>query len=345
MTGMPADGPLLAVSGLSVGYGRGRGPRHIAVDGVSFEVGAGQTVGLVGESGSGKSSIARAIVGLAPVTSGRISLGGTVIADAAGRRAPAPQRDIQMVFQDPYSSLDPTKTIGYSVAEPLRHYSSLAKAEIDRAVGEMLEQVGIPAGAAGRYPAQYSGGQRQRVAIARALILRPRLVICDEALSALDLSVQAQIINLLADYQDSHGVSYLFISHDLGVVRMLCDQVVVLYRGRTVERGDAETVYHAPQHPYARGLVAAVPEIDPASQEAAQRRRNVFRKPASRPRPLGDRCEFAHRCAFAAAECEDSRPAPRPAPSGAVATCHRLAEVAAAVDGALSGLPQPERQR
>lgn len=332
ITAVDGEAPLLVASGLRVEYPSRRGRRHRAVDDVTFEVPAGRTVGLVGESGSGKSSIARAIVGLAPATAGKVTFDGEELI-GAGQRTAGVRRNIQMVFQDPYSSLDPHRTVGYSVAEPLRHYNTrLSRREVDAAVRDALEEVGVPASAANRYPAQYSGGQRQRIAIARALIVRPRLVICDEALSALDLSVQAQIINVLTEYRSRHGISYLFISHDLGVVDLMCDDVLVLYRGRIVEAGPAVAVGQTPQHPYTRRLLAAVPEVDAARRAEAARRREAFRRSPSPMEPLGDRCEFESRCAFAEAECRDRRPGPRPTPVGTVATCHRLEHVAEVVD-------------
>jgi oligopeptide/dipeptide ABC transporter ATP-binding protein len=313
---------LLTVDGLVVEYPSSHGRTKRAVDDVSFAVNAGQTVGLVGESGSGKSTIARAIVGLAPVTAGTITLSQ----DASAAR----QRNVQMVFQDPYSSLDPTKTVGYSVSEPLRvhHGRELGAATVRARTSEMLEAVGLPASAAKLYPAQFSGGQRQRIAIARALIVQPKLVICDEALSALDLSVQAQIINLLVQLRESHGISFLFISHDLRVVEMLCDEVVVLYRGRVAETGAAASVHSRPQHPYTRGLVAAVPEIDPGLRAASRADRERLRRPVAPAPPLGDSCQYTHRCVFAADECLRSRPELRKADSGALTACHRYEEVA-----------------
>ncbi|MGH2860773.1 MAG: oligopeptide/dipeptide ABC transporter ATP-binding protein [Solirubrobacteraceae bacterium] len=325
---------LLTVDGLVVEYPLPRGRIRRAVDGVSFSVMPGQTVGLVGESGSGKSTIARAIVDLAPVTAGTITLGR--------QAAAARHRDVQMVFQDPYSSLDPTKTVGYSVSEPLRvhHGRELGAETIRTRTAEMLESVGLPASAGKLYPAQFSGGQRQRIAIARALIIQPQLVICDEALSALDLSVQAQIINLLVELRKGHGIGFLFISHDLRVVEMLCDEVVVLYRGRVAETGMARSIHSRPQHPYTRGLVAAVPEIDPAHRAASRADRDRLRKPVAPAPPLGDSCQYTHRCVFAADECLRSRPPLRTAESSALAACHRFEEVARHLDGDLDAQTQ-----
>jgi len=319
--------PLLDVEGLTVDYPLPRGRTRRAVDDVSLSIATRQTVGLVGESGSGKSSIARAIVGLAPRTAGTITLHG-------GASAP-PARRIQMIFQDPYSSLDPTKTVGYSVSEPLRVHRSpeLTRAVIRQRTADMLESVGIPASAASRHPSRFSGGQRQRIAIARALILKPDLVICDEALSALDLSVQAQIINLLTRFRDRDGVSYLFISHDLSVVEMLCDEVVVLYRGRVAETGPARRLREAPLHPYTRGLVAAIPRVDPGARAKARERRELLRTPVVPAPALDDSCAYRHRCVFAAERCAAERPALRAASEGARVACHRAEDVAAQLDG------------
>jgi peptide/nickel transport system ATP-binding protein len=325
---------LLRVEGLVVEYPLARGRTRRAVGDVSFSVMPGQTVGLVGESGSGKSTIARAIVGLAPVTAGTITLS----AGASEQR----KRNVQMVFQDPYSSLDPTKTVGYSVSEPLRVHQGreLDGQTVRVKTTEMLESVGLPASAAKLYPAQFSGGQRQRIAIARALIVQPQLVICDEALSALDVSVQAQIINLLVKLRESHGISFLFISHDLRVVEMLCDDVVVLFRGRIAETGTAGTIHSRPQHPYTRGLVAAVPEVDPAHRAASRADRERLRVPVAPASPLGDSCQYTHRCVFATDDCVRSRPPLRTAGSGALAACHRFEEVARELDQG----PDPLRQ-
>jgi ABC-type glutathione transport system ATPase component len=262
--------PLLQVSELSVVYSARHG-RNKAVAGVSFDVRASETVGLVGESGSGKSSIARAVLGLVKPSAGRIVFDGTDLATLSARARRLRTRDLQAIFQDPYSSLNPTRTIGSSLAEPLLVHggptrSSGVRAANQTRVRELLERVDLPAEAADRYPAQFSGGQRQRIAIARALVLAPKLLICDEPVSALDLSVQAQVLNLLARMQREFALSYLFISHDLAVVRQLSHRVIVLRRGEIVEQGSADQVYSAPQHPYTQALLAAAPVPDPAVQ-------------------------------------------------------------------------------
>jgi peptide/nickel transport system ATP-binding protein len=251
--------------GITLDYARGvRRKPFRALDEVDLEIGHGETVGLVGESGSGKTSLGRIALGLQAPTAGSVHFDGEDVTRADRRRRRALARDLQAVFQDPYSSLNPTRRIGASIAEPLlQRRGELTRAQIDARVAEMLVLVGLDADAASRYPRHFSGGQRQRIAIARALIVSPKLVVCDEPVSALDLSVQAQVLNLLAELQETLGLSYLFIAHDLSVVRFLCRRVVVLRAGRVVESGAVEDVYRAPRHAYTRELVAAIPRPNP----------------------------------------------------------------------------------
>ncbi|WP_211466241.1 oligopeptide/dipeptide ABC transporter ATP-binding protein [Actinocrinis puniceicyclus] len=319
----------LTVSDLVVDYPIGRRRHRRAVDGVSLSVPAGRAVGLVGESGSGKSSVAKAVLGMAPLSAGRITYGTTVLNDLRG---PARPQDIQVVFQDPYSSLDPTKTIGYTLQEPLRAHCartgrSLSAAARDELVRAMLAKVGLPAGTAERYPAQFSGGQRQRISIARALILQPRLLICDEAVSALDLSIQAQILNLLLELHLELGLSLLFITHDLSVVNHVAEDLVVMFRGRVMESGSAELVYRQPQHPYTRQLVMSAPMQDLEAQRARRERREALALPPARQAPLGEACPFAHRCPFAVDRCRSERPLLRSAPLGGQVACHLAGEL------------------
>jgi ABC-type glutathione transport system ATPase component len=283
-----SDG-LLRIENLSVEYsGRRRRSGTLAVDDVSFDVREGESVGLVGESGSGKTSLGSAVLGLAPATGGRIRYGGEDITHARPARRRALSAEIQVIFQDPYSSLNPLRTVGETLAEPLWVHGPAARREVPRRVGEMLEQVGLDGRAGAFYPSQFSGGQRQRIAIARALMVSPRLVICDEAVSALDLSVQAQVLNLLLDLQEQMSLSYLFISHDLDVVRHMTERLVVLFRGRVVESGSTAEVTKAPRHPYTRALLASVPLPEP--QEQARRR-------AVRPRDASsEEAELAGLC-------------------------------------------------
>ena len=260
--------PTLEVSGLVVEYRYRSGLLGVsggsvrAVDGISFDIAPGRTLGLVGESGSGKTSAARAILGIAPITAGRIVLRGRDIATASGSERRQIRRDAQMVFQQPTTSLDPRMTIGSTIAEPLVHLLGLRGRSLSTRVSELLQLVGLEAEYATRRPRQLSGGQRQRVAIARALATSPSLVVCDEPTSSLDVSVQAQIINLLVRLQAELGLSYLFISHDLGTVRQIADTIAVLHLGRIVEYGPVDKVLGAPTDDYTRTLLAAVPSID-----------------------------------------------------------------------------------
>jgi ABC-type oligopeptide transport system ATPase subunit len=278
---------LLTVSALTVEYRTARRAKAVrALDSVSLSIGTGETLGLVGESGSGKSTLARAILGLAPVRSGTIEFDGRDITRATRRERRALSAEVQVVFQDPYSSLNPARTIRQTLAEPLGVHERLSRREISERVREMLDRVGLPTDAAARYPRHFSGGQRQRIAIARALMLSPRLIICDEAVSALDLSVQAQILNLLLELQEELSLSYLFISHDLSVVQHLSHRIVVLYRGETVESGPTNMVCDRPTHPYTRALVASAPLPDPAAQRARRAERFAANpaEPAAVPR-------------------------------------------------------------
>lgn len=258
--------PLLSVNQLSKTFQR-RGQSVPALDGVSFTLNAGETWALVGESGSGKSTTGRLVLGLTPASGGDIQFEGRSLAglNAAGWRSV--RRDMQMIFQDPLSSLDPKRTVGYSLEEPLIiHGIGNRKAQ----VGEMLEQVGLRPQDATRYPHEFSGGQRQRIGIARALILKPKLIICDEPVSALDVSIQSQILNLLMRLQREYGLAYLFISHDLNVVRHIADRVGVMYRGRIVEQGDTERIFSAPRHDYTRFLLNAILPAHPVATGVAR---------------------------------------------------------------------------
>lgn len=260
--------PLLSVENVVVDYGRaGAKGTFRALDTVSIDVGAGECVGLVGESGSGKSTLGKAILGLVPVTSGTIRFDGQDITHAKGAARRALARSIQVVFQDPYGSLDPTMTIGDILAEPLIA-GGTGRRDATGAVSEMIDRVSLPTSVLNRYPSEFSGGQRQRIAIARALVRRPRLIVCDEPVSALDLTTQATILDLFIELQRDTGVSYLFVSHDLGVVRRVCHRVAVMYRGEIVETGDGEQVTREPQHPYSQRLLMASPVADPIAQAA-----------------------------------------------------------------------------
>ncbi|MER5193691.1 oligopeptide/dipeptide ABC transporter ATP-binding protein [Streptomyces sp. NPDC002755] len=329
-TPLAQDTALLRLRDLNVSYRRSgrRGGTVHAVRGVDLTVRRGETVGLVGESGSGKSSIGSAVLGLVPATGGTVEFDGADITHGsrADRRLLA--RRMQVVFQDPYGSMNPAHTVGDTLGEALRYNLGLPADEIRARVLRALDDVGLPPGAARRHPASFSGGQRQRIAIARALVMDPDFVVCDEAVSALDLSVQAQVLNLLARLKRTRGLSYLFISHDLAVVRHLSDTIVVLYAGRVVERGPAALVADRPSHPYTRALLAAAPVPDPAvqSRRQAERRRTAVATPASDRTSTG--CAFAPRCPFAQETCWTARPALVERDGVAVA-CHRHDEIAA----------------
>jgi peptide/nickel transport system ATP-binding protein len=234
-----------------------------AVEGVTFQIRAGETLGLVGESGAGKSTVGRLVLGIEAPTRGRVEIDGTELRQARGQRRRELRRDVQVVFQDPHSSLDPMMTIGASLAEPLEVHTTSTRADVEARVAELLELVGLAPATARQLPDALSGGQRQRVAIARALALRPRLIVCDEPVSALDVSTQAQIVNLLVDLQRDLGVAYLFIGHDLSVVRHISDRVAVMRHGRIVEMGTSDQVHHRPRHEYTRALNDAVLSVDP----------------------------------------------------------------------------------
>jgi len=241
-----------------------------AVDGISFSISRGQTLGLVGESGSGKSTACRAILGLTKPTSGSIRFEGSEIAGLSRRAMRPYRREMQMIFQDPYASLNPRKRVGHIVGDPLKRQRVASGSELKKRVQELLDRVGLSPEHYNRYPHEFSGGQRQRIGIARALALQPKLVICDEPVSALDVSIQAQIINLLDDLQDEFGLTYLFVAHDIGVVRHISDRIAVMNQGKIVEEGSADQVCERPVDPYTKKLLAAVPVPDP--REARARR-------------------------------------------------------------------------
>jgi len=274
------DSHALVVDGLAVEYPprRFRGAPARVIDDVTFHVGRGETLALVGESGSGKTTIGRAVLGLAPITAGRVVVDGTDATRLSARARRPLAATLQAIFQNPYGSLNPALTIGRTIAEPLRA-GGVARAEIPARIADLLTRVGLPADAASRYPAQFSGGQRQRIAIARAVARGPRLIVCDEPTSALDVTTQAAALELLSELQGTLGCAYLFITHDLAVVREFADRVIVLEKGRIVEDGGAREVCDAPQHPYTRSLIAAAPVPDPVLQ---RRRREERRAHAAR---------------------------------------------------------------
>ncbi len=309
----------LEITGLKVHFpGRGGAPVR-AVDGVSLSIAAGETLGLVGESGCGKSTVSNATVGLLSPTEGSVKVLGTELAGASRETLRAIRAKAQMVFQDPVTSLNPRMTIGEAVGEPLLVRGLARGAALRDQVGALLEEVGLRADHAGRYPHQFSGGQRQRIVIARALALRPALLVCDEPVSALDVSVRAQILNLLVELQARHGMSTLFVSHDLAVVRHVCDRVAVMYLGRIVELAPRDALYSAPRHPYTKALLAAVPEPDPVTQRAKPRVPLEGEIPSPANPPPG--CRFHTRCPIAVDRCRSEEPAWRAVGAASVA-CH-----------------------
>jgi oligopeptide/dipeptide ABC transporter ATP-binding protein len=315
---------ILEVSRLRVTYGSPSRRRSatVAVDDVSLTVSHRQTLGLIGESGSGKTTIGRAILGLVRPDSGQIHLGGTDVTNVPAQHRAGAVQVLQAVFQDPYSSLSPSRTIGQTLTEPLRRQRRLTKAEADRTVSELLERVGLPSDAAARYPYQFSGGQRQRIAIARALSISPKLIICDEPVSALDVSIQAHVLRLLTDLQSELGIAYLFIGHNLAVVRQVCENVAVLYKGQVLEEGPTSRLISEPLHPYTRALVAAAPVPDVDAQRARRAARaEAMRADAGAGGGSAAGCRYASRCPFAEAVCRQLRPALRKQAAASVA-CH-----------------------
>ena len=329
---MPAD--LLAVRRLKVHYPlKSRWPfaksRVLkAVDDVDLSLAPGETLGIVGESGCGKSTLARALIGLQPVTAGSIQYGGRDLARLAPGDWTAVRREIQMVFQDPLASLDPRMTIGASIAEPLEALCpEISRSERSARVHAMLDRVGLSAALADRYPHEFSGGQCQRVGIARALIVRPKILICDEPVSALDVSVQAQIVNLLADLQAEYGLAMLFIAHDLAVVRQISRRVLVMYLGKVMEQAGRDALFESAVHPYTRALLASVPAADP--DRAAEDRPAPLEGdlPSAANPPNG--CVFVTRCPIADAECGRLVPVLARAVHGGSSACHFTATAAA----------------
>jgi peptide/nickel transport system ATP-binding protein len=275
--------PLLSVRGLSVEFRRGRHQPFRAVDNVSFDIDKGETLGLVGESGSGKSTIGNALLGLVKPTAGTVLFEGREIASLSAAQRRLISGRLQVVFQDPYSSLNPSRRVGQIISEPLGVHTDLDQRQRMRATVQMLERVGLSAADMAKYPAAFSGGQRQRIAIARALITRPHMVVCDEPVTGLDLSAQAQVLNLLKDLQAEMRVAVLFISHDLAVVRYIAARIAVLLRGKVVEEGSTTKVNSAAEHPYTKRLLAASPAPDPVAQQRARELRRQLRAASATP--------------------------------------------------------------
>lgn len=298
-----------------------------AVDQVSFELRKGETLGLVGESGCGKSTLGRTLIKLYEPTSGEVIFKGQDVTKLHGKELKTFKRHMQMIFQDPYASLNPRHTVGHIVAEPMKvHFTSMSNDERDAKVRSLIERVGLNPDYTNRYPHEFSGGQRQRISIARALALDPDLIICDEPVSALDVSIQAQVLNLMKDLQKEFGLTYLFISHDLGVVEHMCDSVAVMYLGRIVEKAPAHELFRSPKHPYTQALLNAVPKVGKGKATGTRVLKGDVPSPINPP----SGCHFHTRCPYATDVCRSGRPGLEAVQgsSSHVVSCFRAKELA-----------------
>jgi oligopeptide transport system ATP-binding protein len=317
--------PLLRVRGLAKHFPIMRGalfPRQVgavrAVDGLAFDVMEGKTLGLVGESGCGKTTTGRLVLRLMEPTQGAIDFAGQDLMALNPEAMRRQRQQMQIIFQDPYGSLDPRMAVGEILNEPLRIHGTGTRSDRRKRVDELLDVVGLPREHATRYPHEFSGGQRQRIGIARALALRPRFIVCDEPVSALDVSIQAQIINLMLDLQKEFGLTYLFIAHDLGVVKHVADRVAVMYLGKIVELAEKRALYAAPKHPYTQALLAAVPTPRPSARQALKPLTGEIPSPSAPP----SGCRFHTRCPYVEARCRTEEPALREVAAGQHVACH-----------------------
>jgi oligopeptide transport system ATP-binding protein len=332
---------LVEVTGLKVHFPVRRGIllREVAsvkaVDGVSFDVAQGETLGLVGESGCGKSTTVRAMLRLVDATSGSVKLDGTEILGLQGAALRAKRRDMQMVFQDPYASLNPRMTVFDILAEPLRvHGVATKKSELEDRISTLMKQCGLAAAYMRRYPHEFSGGQRQRVGIARAIALSPKLVLLDEPVSALDVSIQAQILNLLGDLQSELGLTFVFVAHDLAVVRHICQSIAVMYLGRIVEQSAADALFESPRHPYTQALMSAIPVPDPVVER--KRKRLVLRGEVPSPLSPPPGCHFHTRCPITMPKCKVETPKLNEVEPGRFVACHAVDDLAGKAPDLLS---------
>ena len=325
ISGKPAPAPasakaLVRVENAIKYFPAGIGSTVHAVDGCSFEIREGETLGLVGESGCGKSTLARLVTQLIPTTSGKIFFGDVELTKLRGEKLRQYRRQLQMIFQDPFASLDPRMTVGDIIAEPLDNFRVMRGRKRNERVQELLKIVGLNPNFNNRYPHEFSGGQRQRIGIARALALNPKLVVCDEAISALDVSIQAQIVNLLEDLQREFKLTYLFIAHDLSVVRHISDRVMVMYLGKIVEIADSVETYASPKHPYTKALLSAIPVPDPK----VQRGRRLVELTGEIPSPIHppSGCRFHTRCPQVMPICHGDSPELKEVAADHFAACY-----------------------
>ncbi|WP_274363016.1 ABC transporter ATP-binding protein [Paenibacillus thermotolerans] len=311
-----------SAGGRGFGFGLGgKKDREVkAVDDVTFQIRKGETFGLVGESGCGKSTTGRSIIRLYDVTSGEVRFDGTDIARLNERGLKPFRKRMQAIFQDPYSSLNPGMTVADLVAEPMEIHGRFTRKEREEQVVELLDKVGLKKEHLNRFPHEFSGGQRQRIGIARALSVKPEFIVCDEPISALDVSVQAQVVNTLEDLQQEFGLTYLFIAHDLSMVRHISDRIAVMYLGKIVEIADSETLYRNALHPYTKALLSAIPVPDPKKAAAAER--IVLQGELPSPMEAQRGCKFRARCPFATARCAEEEPAMTQASPGHEVACH-----------------------
>ncbi|OPA78453.1 oligopeptide ABC transporter ATP-binding protein OppF [Paenibacillus selenitireducens] len=315
--------PLVEVNQLTKFFNIGKGQTLKAVNNINFGIQQGETLGVVGESGCGKSTAGRTILRLYEPTSGEVRFNGTDIYKLNGSKLKAMRREMQMIFQDPYASLNPRMTVSDIIGEPLLiHNMSSSRAERKKRVEDLLDMVGLNPDHATRYPHEFSGGQRQRIGIARALAVNPKFIICDEPISALDVSIQAQVVNLLQDLQKELGLTYLFIAHDLSMVKHISDRVAVMYLGKVVELAKSEELYANPQHPYTRALLSAIPVPDPAVE--ANKERIVLQGDLPSPINPPSGCHFRTRCPLATEKCAAVEPELLETKDGHFAACHYI---------------------